>query len=220
MATKKRPKKRAGRKDKKALKAPAGAGLEETILQRYSRVGVGLLSDDRPDKLDPSLRRELEPIVGTDLSDVRLHTGERAAKMAEAMGAKAFAAGQKDVFFARDQFAPQTAEGKALLAHELTHVAEGHIGLKRAPDKAQREELEARADAAEARVLAREQAAKAKPDKRMIDPVEVDVGELEASGRKKGAGKKSSKVDKVVLEQKVIDILDRQMQRNRERTGH
>ena len=219
MAATKRPKKRGGRKEQKTLKAPPGAGLEETILQRYSRMGVAILADDRPQKLDPTLRREMESITGGDLSNVRLHTGERASNMADAMGARAFAAGHDDVFFARDAFAPQTPQGKALLAHELAHVAEGHIGLKRAPDKAEREELEARANAAETMVLAREQADKEKPDKKMTDPVKVDVSEIDQS-KKKRARKKPRTFDKAKLEEKVIDILDRQMRRNRERTGH
>ena len=37
---------------------------------------------------------------------------------------EAFTLGQ-DIFFAQNQFSPNTADGMGLLAHELTHVAQG-----------------------------------------------------------------------------------------------
>jgi len=54
---------------------------------------------------------------------VRFHTSGRAADAAEALGAKAFTIGH-DVAFASGRFAPETREGRRLIAHELTHVAQ------------------------------------------------------------------------------------------------
>jgi len=61
--------------------------------------------------------------VGGDLSDVRLHSDPTAAAAARDMGALAFTIG-KDVFFSQGAYSPNTQEGQALLAHELTHVVQ------------------------------------------------------------------------------------------------
>ena len=71
----------------------------------------------------------------TDFSNVRLHTNERAAASAKALGARAFTVGS-DITFARDQFAPHTAEGRKLLAHEFAHV----VQQRNAPKQIQRQD--------------------------------------------------------------------------------
>jgi hypothetical protein len=58
-----------------------------------------------------------------DLSQVRIHTGARAAESAQAINAQAYTLGHNIVFGA-GQFAPGTQKGRHLLAHELTHVAQ------------------------------------------------------------------------------------------------
>lgn len=71
----------------------------------------------------------------TDFSDVRLHTNDRAAASAKAVGARAFTAGS-EITFGRDQFAPHTAEGRKLLAHEFAHV----VQQRNAPKQIQRQD--------------------------------------------------------------------------------
>jgi len=190
------------------------AGLDEALRQRYARFGTALLSDDSPRRLDPTLRTEMETITGADLSEVRIHTGGEARQMASSMGARAFASGPSDVFFARDQFHPSTPQGKSLLAHELTHVAEGESGLATVPRLPERDELEVRARRVEEMVLAKEQAPPAEPKK---EPVALDLlgGQVAASS---GAAT-AVQVDKAALEEKVWKLLDREMKRQRERTG-
>lgn len=68
-----------------------------------------------------------EDRFGTDFSQVRVHTDEPAAALAQGLGAKAFAHGH-DVFFAHNRYQPGTTEGRRLLAHELTHVAQQDKG--------------------------------------------------------------------------------------------
>ena len=68
-----------------------------------------------------SVRRFMEPRFKADFSKVRVHTGDRAAKLSRQLNAKAFAVGG-DVFFGKGQFAPETERGKELIAHELTHT--------------------------------------------------------------------------------------------------
>jgi len=101
--------------------------------------------------LDPESRAFFEPRFGNDFSQVRIHADTRAAESARAMDARAYTVGQH-VAFGRDRYAPHTADGRRLLAHELTHTLQqrgGAAGLQRAPDPPgsrppQRPALEAR----------------------------------------------------------------------------
>jgi len=68
-------------------------------------------------------RRDYESFFGVDLSAVRVHTADEAAAMSDRIGARAFTIGS-NIAFAPGEFAPQTASGKKLLAHELTHVVQ------------------------------------------------------------------------------------------------
>ena len=80
-----------------------------------------LLSPGTP--LDARARAFMEPRFGRDFSDVRIHTDSRAAESAGAVGALAYTLG-KDIVFGSGNYSPHTREGKSLLAHELTHVAQ------------------------------------------------------------------------------------------------
>jgi hypothetical protein len=72
--------------------------------------------------LDTNVANKLSPSLG-DLSDVRVHTDSTAHDLNHAVSAKAFATGN-DVYFAKDQYKPNTTDGDKLLAHELAHVAQ------------------------------------------------------------------------------------------------
>ena len=80
--------------------------------------------------LDASARSFLEPRMGHDLSDVRVHTGERAAKSAQAVNAQAYTVG-RDVVFGAGAYQPGSSAGRKLLAHELTHVVQQTGGARR-----------------------------------------------------------------------------------------
>lgn len=58
---------------------------------------------------------------GYDFSEVRIHTGPAAEESARGVNALAFTVGH-DIVFGAGQYTPETAAGKRLLAHELTHV--------------------------------------------------------------------------------------------------
>ena len=64
---------------------------------------------------------------GQDFSQVRVHTGPDAGAFARSMGAKAVTSGE-DIAFAQGRFAPDSAQGRTLLAHELAHVAQQRQG--------------------------------------------------------------------------------------------
>lgn len=71
--------------------------------------------------LPESLKEFFEPRIGADLSDVRLHTDQRAAEAAAELDAQAFTHG-RDVYFGAGYFEPDSTRGRWLLAHELTHT--------------------------------------------------------------------------------------------------
>jgi hypothetical protein len=73
--------------------------------------------------LEPSTRVRMEPLLGRDLSGVRIHADPGAAALAERMNAHAFTVGEH-VAFAHGEYRPGTPVGDALLAHELAHVAQ------------------------------------------------------------------------------------------------
>jgi hypothetical protein len=73
--------------------------------------------------LDLSARSFMEPRFGLDFAQVRVHTDARAGDSARALEARAYTVG-RDMVFAPEQYAPGTAEGRRLLAHELTHVVQ------------------------------------------------------------------------------------------------
>jgi hypothetical protein len=73
--------------------------------------------------LAESVRSFFEPRFGRDFSAVRVHTGGEASSLARAVEAQAFTVGN-DVVFGAARYAPDTAEGARLIAHELTHVVQ------------------------------------------------------------------------------------------------
>jgi outer membrane protein OmpA-like peptidoglycan-associated protein len=73
--------------------------------------------------LDAAARAFMEPRFGHDFSQVRIHTDAKAAESAQAVNAVAYTVGSS-IVFGRGQFAPQTAKGRRLLAHELAHTVQ------------------------------------------------------------------------------------------------
>ena len=110
---------------------------EATAKRSPSSAPQGLLQELGPGRaLDRGVRAKLEPHLGQDLKEVRVHTGTQAEEAANAVEARAFTVG-RDVVFGASQYKPGTREGLALLAHEVTHVAQqaatGTPALQRAP---------------------------------------------------------------------------------------
>ncbi len=77
--------------------------------------------------LDGATRAFMEPRFGHDFSGVRVHADARASKSARAVNAVAYAVG-RDLVFGEGEYRPRTAEGRRLLAHELTHVVQQRQG--------------------------------------------------------------------------------------------
>lgn len=115
---------------------------EETGVQRKEMKddGVDVSAQTENHIASPSGGRRLtetergffEPKMGHDFSHVKVHTGADAAASAQSINALAYTTGE-NIVFGQGQFAPDTATGKRLLAHELTHVVQqsNKIGTKR-----------------------------------------------------------------------------------------
>jgi Domain of unknown function (DUF4157) len=102
-----------------AMQRQATSGSTETVLPPIINDMLG--SPGQP--LDAATRAFMEPRFGHDFSQVRVHSGDRAAQSAEAVNALAYTVG-RDVIFGAGRYAPETSEGRRLIAHELTHVVQ------------------------------------------------------------------------------------------------
>jgi hypothetical protein len=96
----------------KAAPGGARAGADPTALS--ARLGTGR-------DLEGSTRTRMESAFGESFGDVRIHDDQRAAGLANQMNARAFTVGSH-VGFAASVYAPGSAVGDAILAHELAHV--------------------------------------------------------------------------------------------------
>lgn len=89
--------------------APAGVDAQ---LARGGSTGMPL-----PERV----RGFMETRFRANFGAVRIHTDSHAATLSAKLNAQAFTVG-RDVYFARGQFTPDTADGRELIAHELTHT--------------------------------------------------------------------------------------------------
>jgi hypothetical protein len=88
----------------------------------------------RGEKLDAATRAHFEAKLGADLGHVRVFRGELAEEITRAQAAEAVTVGTTGMILmsGSPDRSPATSQGRALLAHELTHVAQGERGLHRA----------------------------------------------------------------------------------------
>jgi hypothetical protein len=99
-----------------------GAMLEEERSPVHEVVNSGGGSPLAPDVQD-----EMQGRLGHDFSDVRVHNDSQAHESARSVNAHAYTVGS-NVVFQRDKYDPASAEGKTMLAHELTHVVQQRSG--------------------------------------------------------------------------------------------
>jgi hypothetical protein len=111
-------------------------GLSEEIAKRWDperllrmvarRAGQG-------QRLDEATRSKFEGRLGADLSKVRIYSGEFAEEITRAHSAEAVTVGSTGMILMRGLPGRSMAgaAGEALLAHELTHVAQSQGGMHR-----------------------------------------------------------------------------------------
>jgi len=81
--------------------------------------------------LEPGVRDQLSTSFGHDFSPVRVHVGPEADRAGRELGAVAYTVGN-DIAFTHGAYDPLSHRGRALIAHELAHVAQ-HGGRTHAP---------------------------------------------------------------------------------------
>jgi hypothetical protein len=86
--------------------------------------------------LPQAVRDFMEPRFQADFDRVRIHTDDRAAGLAARLSATAFTYG-RDIFFAKGAYSPDSAGGRELIAHELTHTIQQRAAVQR--EEVQRE---------------------------------------------------------------------------------
>lgn len=130
--------------------------LAAEVAQRYDPERLGRLSASaagRAEKLDDDTRRRMEARLGSNFSDVRVVRGAFADRVTQRHNADAVTVGSTGVILMRD--APRTnlrsPEGRALLAHELTHVKQAkqgmHFALEQGSSGAEHEQAAERVEA-------------------------------------------------------------------------
>ena len=80
-------------------------------------------SQDSGHPLPSSTLQEMNSAFGHDFGGVRIHTSTQAVQLNRDLSAQAFTHGS-NVYFNQGKFAPDSNQGKLLLAHELTHVVQ------------------------------------------------------------------------------------------------
>lgn len=113
-----------------------GAGGASALRSALESKIVGL--EDRGEPLPSSVRLRQEATFGRDLSSVRIHRDDQAARVARELGAKAWTLGGH-IAFAAGRFSPETSAGQSLLTHEMAHVVQAGedpaLVLRRQPDE-------------------------------------------------------------------------------------
>lgn len=115
-------------------RGPGGVGVAPPRVQRASApagqhpgplapasVEAALAGPGQP--LEPALERHMGAEFRHDFSRVRVHCDAAATRSAEDVGAEAYTLGN-DIVFGPGRYAPATRDGRRLIAHELTHVAQ------------------------------------------------------------------------------------------------
>lgn len=97
----------------------SGAGhKEETSTALGQKIKA---SRGKGQPITAAVRKAMEKQFGADFSRVRIHHDEESAHFCADLGVRAFTWGD-DIFFAAGAYDPESAGGKKLLAHELTHT--------------------------------------------------------------------------------------------------
>ena len=126
-----------------------GLNKQETVFMEYSAVERGAYRSRNADRVIPvenTVLNEFKLETGSNVETVQIHYGPYADELARSLHTLALVLGT-DIFFRNGAYRPETEEGRKILAHELTHVAQNK---KREEYRGvSREELEREAEAAE-----------------------------------------------------------------------
>ena len=115
---------------------PGAEQLTDELARKYDPERLLKIISRRAGKgelLDHSIRAKYEKRFGVDLGHVRIYTGEFAEEFNRQRGAYAVTVGSTGMIMmgGSPDKSMGSSSGQALLAHELTHVAQAHKGLHR-----------------------------------------------------------------------------------------
>ena len=174
--------------------------LDEELVRKYDpeRLRRMVVADaGRGEQLDLTTRSDLERrLPGHDFGRVRVFRGPLAEEITQRHNADAVTIANTGMVLLRDtaRSAPGTTSGQALLAHEMTHVAQAQKGMVFAKEGGQEGAHEKEAEAVEA--------------------------EASGKGGKKGdGGKKAAEAKRTRVVERVMELLQEERLAELERRG-
>ncbi|HTE56148.1 MAG TPA: DUF4157 domain-containing protein [Kofleriaceae bacterium] len=173
-----------GGSDREHVEVSRRGALSDEIARRWDprqllrTVGRGAGSGT---PLDATTRGRFERRLGVDLGGVRVYTGEFAEKVTTRHAAEAVTVGGTGMIFmsGTPDRSPATSAGRALLAHELTHVAQSSRGIYRSAP-GERPPLATEEHEAEAEAVEAEELHGPGGDQKGLDPEKAEAQILEA----------------------------------------
>jgi hypothetical protein len=109
------------------LQRAVGNGGVGAILDEERSPVHGVIASGGGRPLDADVRTDMEGRLGSDFGDVRVHDDSAAHESAKGVNAHAYTVGS-NIVFQRDKYDPSSADGRTMLAHELTHVVQQRSG--------------------------------------------------------------------------------------------
>lgn len=192
------------------------SGLSDDIARRYDPTKLASLVVDqagRGEQLEYGLRTQMERRLGGSFEHVRVIRGQFAEDVTRAHRADAITVANTGMILVREgpRSDPNTALGKALMAHELTHVTQAQRGLHFALEGGESGEggHEAEAEAVEGAVAAEASGGGG-------DGGGGGGGAAPAAGGDKGAG--GADIAALVIS-RVFEIIAEQQRLTRQRLG-
>ena len=110
-----------------ARSGDTSSGLNFGKARSYANYAASVPVGDAGQSLPPRLRSTFEEQFQTSLDDVRLHDSSNAASFARRHRANGLTIG-RDIYLGKGRYKPEEQTGRALLAHEITHVLQQRPG--------------------------------------------------------------------------------------------
>ena len=174
--------------------------MAEEVQRRYDPARLSKVEASaagRAEKLDDETRRKMEARLGARFDDVRVIRGAFADRVTKRHRADAVTIGSTGLILLRDtpRTNMRTPEGKALLAHELTHVRQAQRGMH----------------------FAKEQGSDGAAHEQEAHRVESDVLRAEKHGHATGGPDLETMRDKAV--HRVLELMEEAQRVERDRRG-
>jgi hypothetical protein len=111
--------------------SPTGVDGSPSVQNDVQSAIRGQMTGGEP--LGADVRGFMEPRFNADFQGVRVHRDTEASHLSDRLSARAFTY-KNHIFFSRNQYQPDSSDGKQLLAHELTHTIQQGQSIQRTPE--------------------------------------------------------------------------------------